>query len=82
MRRNWLIFLALTLLIISLGFFIGCDTGTGDDGDGDTGAWHIVTVDSAGNVGRFSSLALDSAANPHISYYDNTYDNLKYAWRE
>ena len=41
--------------------------------------WHIETVDSEDYVGYESSLALDSAGNPHISYYDNTNYALKYA---
>ncbi len=32
------------------------------------GAWSIETVDSDGDVGRFSSLAFDASGTPHISY--------------
>jgi len=40
--------------------------------------WHIETVDSTGNVGYDTSLALDASDNPHISYFDITHRDLKY----
>ena len=44
-----------------------------------TGAWVVSRVDDADNVGRHTSLALDSNDKAHISYYDEQNFNLKYA---
>jgi hypothetical protein len=41
----------------------------------------VETIDSEGNVGWYSSIALDSDDRPHISYYDQTNGDLKYAYR-
>ncbi|HII98396.1 MAG TPA: PQQ-binding-like beta-propeller repeat protein [Methanoregula sp.] len=46
-----------------------------------TPTWNIETVDSDGDVGDYTTLALDSSDNPHISYLDFTNYNLKYAVR-
>jgi hypothetical protein len=41
--------------------------------------WNIETVDSDGSVGYYTSVALDSGDNPHISYRDMGNRDLKYA---
>ena len=40
--------------------------------------WDIVSVDTTGNVGYWTSIAIDSNDAVHISYYDSGYDDLKY----
>jgi len=40
------------------------------------------TVDPTGNVGRFTSLALDAQGDPWIGYWDASAQNLKQASRE
>ncbi len=39
----------------------------------------ITVIDGTGEVGRFTSVAVDSGNRAHISYYDSTRDVLKYA---
>ena len=39
----------------------------------------LLTLDSAGDVGWYISIAIDSADKVHISYCDNTNDDLKFA---
>lgn len=42
-------------------------------------AWDIETVDSLGVVGAYASIAISPAGIPHISYYDDSANSLKYA---
>jgi len=52
-----------------------CDTGCDVSGN-----WNSVAVDSDGDVGLYTSLALDSSFNPRVSYYRSDTDDLQYAW--
>lgn len=42
-------------------------------------SWECTTIDSTGDVGSYSKLALDNNSNPWIAYYDNTNNDLKVA---
>ncbi len=47
----------------------------------DGATWHCEVADSTYGVGSEASLALDGSGWPHISYYDYSNENLKYAYR-
>jgi len=46
---------------------------------GGAGAWDITTVDSTGSLFSWTSLALDSSGFAHMSYYNQTNQELRYA---
>lgn len=69
-----ILFMMISLLLISL-LFCSIYPVKADP------TWTIETVDTTGDVGWDCSLVLDSAGNPHISYYDQAPNlDLKYAW--
>ncbi|MGB2346753.1 MAG: putative Ig domain-containing protein, partial [Candidatus Poseidoniaceae archaeon] len=41
--------------------------------------WNIASIDTSGDVGYYTSIAIDSNDALHISYFDNTNTDLKYA---
>ncbi|MCD4666332.1 hypothetical protein K8R47_00815 [archaeon] len=47
---------------------------------GPSNSWQCTTIDSGGDVGKWTSIAVDSNDNIHISYYDLTNKDLKYAY--
>jgi PKD repeat protein len=59
---------------LKYAYYVGAGGNCGPASD-----WQCDTVDSSGNVGRYSSLALDTSGQPHISYRDSTNNDLKYA---
>ncbi|MCK5130367.1 MAG: hypothetical protein KAQ68_10965 [Clostridiales bacterium] len=82
MKKILICILAL-LLIFAL---LGCEKSTVLKADN----WDITIVDAVGNVGEYSSIAVDSNNKAHIAYFENLgneaigeeslpYGNLKYA---
>ncbi len=72
--------LSVTYLFFSLTFFIIFNTLLQTKARATCSlSWSTTSIDTSGAVGYYTSLAVDSSGELHISYYDGTDDNLKYA---
>lgn len=47
-----------------------------------TPSWQIEIADAAEDVGEAASLALDADGQPHVSYFDDTNNTVKYAFKD
>ena len=63
--------------MIAVSAFLGILSFLAQDAIADT--WDIQTVDSAGNVGQYTSIAVNGSGHPYIGYQDVTNADVKYA---
>lgn len=71
--------LCLTLLVVCLGFRPAEAAGGSGASIVTLPEWQIAVLDDIGDVGYFTSMAIDGHGGVHISYIDNTAKALKYA---
>jgi hypothetical protein len=48
----------------------------------DGAGWHTEVADNDGEGGMYCSLALDGAGFPHMTYFDNFPDDVRYAYKD
>ena len=68
-----------TICMLTFGSFL-CMMGLIRQNAEAVSEWNIEIVDTAGDVGKYNSIAIDSYNRPHIAYFDDTHDDLKYAY--
>lgn len=49
-------------------------------GTPDGSSWMVQTADGGTKVGLFTSITVDNGNNPHIAYFDDNFDSLRYAY--
>jgi glucose uptake protein GlcU len=76
MMKKTFVLLCITTVFVLSQLVTGCGGSSGDGDENNSG--FITTVDSAGDVGSYSSLVVDGD-NLYISYYDATNGDLKFA---
>jgi len=70
----------VAILVLALGVLKATPNGPSRHATTlDAVGWMLSTVESTGEVGESNSLAVDSNNHVHISYYDGTNGDLKYA---
>lgn len=69
-RRIFLLSIAMAIIVMAIAPTTGAVN------------WTRETVDSDGDVGKCSSLALDKNGWPHISYHEHNDYALKYAYKD
>ena len=69
----------LAIAMISAILIMGVFIMPFDSISAEAGIWTSTVIDYQGDVGQYSSIAIDSDGDIHISYYDQTNESLRYA---